>query len=195
MKRESVINIIIFVISCVILVYFVFSYQRKNEELKVKSNNIETLLGEIERYKAQDSSNVVEIGILYMTIDELERYRNELIEDVDMLQIRNKDLESLLRATSESNVSYVTTLRDTIYNNDTIRIYEYRDSYTSVSGRVQGDTISGDIAIYDTLTIVKHIEKKKFLCIRYGIKDVRVSVKNSNPNVKINDIEVIEIIK
>lgn len=195
MKRESVINIIIFVISCVILVYFVFSYQRKNEELKVKSNNIETLLGEIERYKAQDSSNVVEIGILYMTIDELERYRNELIEDVEMLQIRNKDLESLLRATSESNVSYVTTLRDTIYNNDTIRIYEYRDSYTSVSGRVQGDTISGDIAIYDTLTIVKHIEKKKFLCIRYGIKDVRVSVKNANPNVKINDIEVIEIIK
>jgi type II secretory pathway pseudopilin PulG len=195
MKRESVINIIIFVISCVILVYFVFSYQRKNEELKVKSNNIETLLGEIERYKAQDSSNVVEIGILYMTIDELERYRNELIEDVEMLQIRNKDLESLLRATSESNVGYVTTLRDTIYNNDTIRIYEYRDSYTSVSGRVQGDTISGDIAIYDTLTIVKHIEKKKFLCIRYGIKDVRVSVKNTNPNVKINDIEVIEIIK
>lgn len=195
MKRESVINIIIFVISCVILVYFVFSYQRKNEELKVKSNNIETLLGEIERYKAQDSSNIVEIGILYMTIDELERYRNELIEDVEMLQIRNKDLESLLRATSESDVSYVTTLRDTIYNNDTIRIYEYRDSYTSVSGRVQGDTISGDIAIYDTLTIVKHIEKKKFLCIRYGIKDVRVSVKNANPNVKINDIEVIEIIK
>ena len=93
---QFVINIIIFVISCVILVYFVFSYQRKNEELKVKSNNIETLLGEIERYKAQDSSNVVEIGILYMTIDELERYRNELIEDVEMLQIRNKDLESLL---------------------------------------------------------------------------------------------------
>lgn len=195
MKRESVINIIIFVTACVVLVYLIFSYQRNKEELKVKTNNIETLLGEIERYKAQDSSNVVEIGILYMTIDELERYRNELTKDVKTLQIRNKDLESLLRATSESNTSYVTTLRDTIYNNDTIRIYEYRDNYTSISGSIQGETISGDVVIYDTLTIVKHIEKKQFLCIKYGVKDIQVSVKNSNPNVKINNIEVIEIIK
>lgn len=195
MKRESVINIIIFVTACVVLVYLIFSYQRNKEELKVKTNNIETLLGEIERYKAQDSSNVVEIGILYMTIDELERYRDELMKDVETLQIRAKDLESILRATSESNISYTTILRDTIYNNDTIRIYEYKDAYTNASGVVQGETISGTLTLYDTLTIIKHIEKKKFLCIKYGVKDIQVSVKNSNPNVKINNIEVIEIIK
>jgi hypothetical protein len=138
---------------------------------------------------------VAEIGILTLTLEQAEKYRSELLQEAETLRIRNRDLESILRATSESKASYSTVIRDTIYNNDTVRIYEYRDSYTDIRGSIEGDTIKGDVVIYDTLTVIKHVERKKFLCIRYGIKDVKVSVKNANPNVRINDVEIIEIKK
>lgn len=195
MKKENIVNIIIFVIACILLVYLVRADIKEQVELEQKTKNVETLLGEIERYKDKDSANVVEIGILTLTLEQAEKYRSELLKEAETLRIRNKDLQSILQATSESKASYSTVIRDTIYNQDTVRIYEYRDKYTDIRGSIEGDTIKGDVVIYDTLTVIKHVERKKFLCIRYGVKDVRVSVKNANPNVKINDVEIIEVIK
>lgn len=195
MKKETIVNIIIFVIACILLVYLVRTDIKEQVELEQKTKNVETLLGEIERYKAKDSANVVEIGILTLTLEQAEKYRSELLKEAETLRIRNKDLQSILQATSESKASYSTVIRDTIYNQDTVRIYEYRDKYTDIRGSIEGDTIKGYVVIYDTLTVIKHVERKKFLCIRYGVKDVRVSVKNANPNVKINNVEIIEIIK
>lgn len=195
MKKENIVNIIIFVIACILLVYLVRIDIKEQVELEQKTKNVETLLGEIERYKAKDSANVVEIGILTLTLEQAEKYRSELLKEAETLRIRNRDLQSILQATSESKASYSTVVRDTIYNQDTVRIYEYRDKYTDIRGRIEGDTIKGDVVIYDTLTVIKHVERKKFLCIRYGVKDVKVSVKNANPNVKINNVEIIEIIK
>lgn len=195
MKKENIVNIIIFVIACVLLVYLVRTNIKEQVELEQKTKNVEILLSEIERYKAKDSANVVEIGILTLTLEQAEKYKSELLQEAETLRIRNKDLQSILQATSESKASYSTVIRDTTYNQDTVRIYEYRDNYTDIRGSIEGDTIKGDVVIYDTLTVIKHVERKKFLCIRYGIKDVRVSVKNANPNVKINNVEIIEIIK
>ena len=195
MKKETIVNIIIFLIACILLVYLVRTDIKEQVELEQKTKNVETLLGEIERYKAKDSANVVEIGILTLTLEQAEKYRSELLKEAETLRIRNKDLQSILQATSESKASYSTVIRDTIYNQDTVRIYEYRDKYTDIRGSIEGDTIKGYVVIYDTLTVIKHVERKKFLCIRYGVKDVRVSVKNANPNVKINNVEIIEIIK
>jgi hypothetical protein len=195
MKKENIVNIIIFVIACILLVCLVRADIKEQVELEQKTKNVETLLGEIERYKAKDSANAVEIGILTLTLEQAEKYRSELLQESETLRIRNKDLQSILQATSESKASYSTVVRDTIYNQDTVRIYEYRDKYTDIRGSIEGDTIKGDVSIYDTLTVIKHVERKRFLCIRYGIKDVRVSVKNANPNVKINNVEIIEIIK
>lgn len=195
MKKETTVNIIVFVTACILLVYLVRTDIKEQVELEQKTKNVETLLGEIERYKAKDSANVVEIGILTLTLEQAEKYKSELLKELETLQIRNKDLQSILIATSESKTGYSTDLRDTIYNQDTVRIYEYRDNYTAIRGSIESDTIRGDITIYDTLTVIKHIERKKFLCLRYGIKDVRISVRNANPNVKINDVEIIEIIQ
>ena len=195
MKKENTVNIIIFVIACILLVYLVRVDIKEQVELEQKTKNVETLLGEIERYKAKDSANVVEIGILTLTLEQAEKYKSELLKEAEILRIRNKDLQSILQTTSESKASYSTVIRDTIYNQDTVRIYEYSDNYTDIRGSIEGDTIKGDVVIYDTLTVIKHVERKKFLCIRYGVKDVRVSVKNANPNVKINNVEIIEIIK
>lgn len=195
MKKETTVNIIVFVTACILLVYLVRTDIKEQVELEQKTKNVETLLGEIERYKAKDSANVVEIGILTLTLEQAEKYKSELLKEAETLRIRNKDLQSILQSTSESKASYSTVVRDTIYNQDTVRIYEYRDNYTDIRGSIEGDTIKGDVSIYDTLTVIKHVERKKFLCIRYGIKDVKVSVKNANPNVKINNVEIIEIIK
>ena len=195
MKKQQIIEIILFVITCVLLVCVCRVDRSYKAEIERERNNIAILLGNIERYKAKDSANVAEIGVLTLTLEQTKKYKSELLQEAETLRIRNRDLESILRATSESKASYSTVIRDTIYNQDTVRIYEYRDNYTDIRGSIDGDTIKGDVVIYDTLTIIKHVERKKFLCICYGIKDVKVSVKNANPNVKINDIEIIEIKK
>ena len=87
MKKENTVNIIIFVIACILLVYLVRVDIKEQVELEQKTKNVETLLGEIERYKAKDSANVVEIGILTLTLEQAEKYKSELLKEAETLGI------------------------------------------------------------------------------------------------------------
>ena len=173
--------------------WLTYKVEKQQDELEIFEENTHVLLDSIHEYMTKDSVRVYELGVLRLTVAELEQYRKEYTETLDKLNIRNKDLEALLAVQSAIHGNYSTVIRDSIVVHDTIKVYHYSDNYTDVSGTITGDTIKGKVTIYDTLTVFKHIVPKKFLCMKYGIKDVRISVTNANPNVKINDVEFIEI--
>lgn len=192
MNIKSIINVTI----CVVMIVLVWVVISMSQEMATDKGNTLTLLK-----KTQDTENELnkkkqEIGLLKLTIEELEQYRSKYVETLNELNIRTKDVEELMSATSKAEQRYETILRDSVtLRYDTIKVYDYADDYTTAYGTITGDTIRANIVLTDTLTIIRHIERKKFLCIRYGKKSENMTVTNKNPNVQIKDVEIIEIIK
>jgi hypothetical protein len=52
----------------------------------------------------------------------------------------------------------------------------------SVTGQIKGREVDVDYKSADTLTTVLHRVPKRFLFFRYGTKEVRMTVRSSNPH-------------
>ena len=115
-----------------------------------------------------------ELGTMQLTAKEFERLNEKQASEIKALKIRLKDVKNVSATEIQTIIEVPITITDTIK-----QCFEYKDAYVSVDGCLS-DSIK--VESKDTITVINHIEPKKFLWVfRYGVKDVRTTITNKNP--------------
>jgi hypothetical protein len=115
------------------------------------------------------------------------------------LDVKDKQVQEYKRLASETKVSVVTELRDTvIYRYDTVvrvRAFSWKDPWTTISGYTDSLNITIDYRSVDTLHLLKYWERNFQWRWPFIVKEEDFSITNNNPNASYILDENIEIIK
>lgn len=177
------------------------NYKKDNGRL---SNNQTALLSEMETYKTKDGKNAARIMQLEMTTGEYEKLMGEQAEQIKRLGIKIKRLESLNSAGTETETGGKTSIRDSVVIRyvdsvrvvDSIRYFEWKDTWSTINGIITKDSVDCRYHGVDTLNIICYRVPKKFLgFIPWGTKYIQTEVYNANENTKITYVESIKLSK
>lgn len=149
--------------------------------------NIETLMGEVKRYKMKDSLNVASVSSLNLTVEELKKHRAEDAKLIKELKLRPKDVEYITKTEIKTKDSLV-------YRIDTVGCFHYRDKWLRVDACMADSLMTMESR--DSITQVVHaIYKHRFLWWRWGIKGFRQEIVNFNPKSEIGYSEIVKVSK
>lgn len=162
--------------------------QHKSAKLRL-ANNQNILLADIEHYKFRDSLNAVSVGILTMKANEVEKYLKDMTEKVKDMGVKLKRVESISQTVLEGNYHLQSPVRDTLVviaadTSKTVpaQAISYKSPHIRLDGIIADRQFYGDIITRDTLFQVIHRVPRRFLFIKYGIKELRQEITNSNPH-------------
>lgn len=163
--------------------------------------NTESLLKGIEQYRTRDSLNAARVEALTLSKRQFEEYRASDAELIKSLQTKNRTLQAVTTAQSQTITKLRANVRDSvIYRSDTVRevlrCVDYVSPYLELHGCMDKDEFDGTIKSYDSVLLVSSIRYKRFLFWRTKrIKSRSIDIVNKNPNAKILGFEYIEIKK
>lgn len=158
-------------------------------------------MGKVEAYKANDSLNVVSIGRLELKLSEYKKYRADDLELISSLKVDKKRLEQITTAQTQTTYELKGSVRDSIvyvdnYIVDTLRCLDIANKWFDLHGCIKKkNEFSGTFENRDSLVYVEHVVPKKFLFIKWGVKERRQEILSKNPNTKIVNAEYISIRK
>lgn len=158
------------------------------------------LLDSLEQFKINDSLNAVTTKSLYLTINDLKKYRADDYKLIKSLKskIGSNEIKTVIKPVIENHTKF-TTLYDTIYL-DSTKHFRYKNRWTDLNGIVYKDSIHIDIKNKEELIITENLIKKKFLFFKlpvklFGYKSKNISVISKNPNTNIIKTEYINVTK
>jgi len=160
----------------------------QRQEIKRQSSNYDVLIGQ------SSDALILKDKELTKYIDNDEQLRRALR---DSLQIKDKRINDLMKSSSVSRLRFKTVLKDSLVltydtlNNavtDTLRIlqhFTYQDTWNTVKGLIDADTVMIDIKSQDTLIVVNYNYKKGkwFLPKLFSKWKTRTEITNMNPSV------------
>lgn len=181
----------------------------------VYKSNTHVLLKDIERYKTENGLNVVSIRELRLKLSELNKYRAGDAKMIESLKIDKKRTQQLttaqtqtiyeLRGNFEDSIVWRERFRDeflranasfdSIYR-DTLKCLKLNDKWFDLNGCIAPNfKFEGIFTTRDSLLYVEHIEPKRFLFIKWGIKERKQEIVSRNPHTEIINAEFISIRK
>ena len=162
--------------------------KRLKNENKRYLNNMVKMGTDIVVAKDELGRSKAELGTMQLTAKEFERLNEKQANEIKELKIRLKDVKNVSVTEVQTLIEVPITVTDTIK-----QCFEYKDAYVSVDGCLS-DSIK--IESIDTISVINHIEPKKFLWIfRYGVKDVRTTITNKNPYNQITGASSWEVVR
>ena len=182
-------------------------YQLKKikSERDTYKNNTSVLIQDVQRYMALDSLNVVSVGNLELKIAEFEKYRDEDYKIIDGLKVDNNRLQSVITSQTKTIYELNGNVRDSViyveiekdkYITDTLRCIKINEKWFDLDGCSNNkNEFSGTFKNRDSLIYVEHIVPKKFLFIKWGIKEKKQELVSKNPHTEITGAEFITIRK
>lgn len=182
---------------------FITCFLLKNS-YKNKIHNLEqtkiSLLDSLEKFKINDSLNAMTTKSLYLSINELKKYRAEDYELIKKLKtkIGSNEIKTIIKPIIENHTE-LTTLYDTVYL-DSIKHFYYNNNWTEINGYAYKDSIQISLKNKEELLITENLIKKKFLFFKlpiklFGYKSKNISVISKNPNTSIINTEFITVSK
>jgi hypothetical protein len=175
--------------------------KKEKAEKELYQKNTDVLMGKVEAYKANDSLNVVSIGRLELKLSEYKKYRAEDLELISSLKVDKKRLEQITTAQTQTIYELKGSVRDSIiyvdnYIVDTLRCLDIANKWFDLHGCInKKNEFSGTFENRDSLVYVEHVVPKKFLFIKWGVKERKQEILSKNPNTKIVNAEYISIRK
>lgn len=166
--------------------------------------NTETLLQEVSRYQTKDSLNAAKVGNLELKLSEYKKYRADDAALIKSLQTKNRDLQRVTTAQTETLNELRANVRDSIVYlpGDTVtnvlRCIEYSDKWVDFDGCIINNTFSGKIITRDSLLIAETVQYKRFLGFLWKTKKIKnreIDVVSKNPATKILGVEFVTIEK
>ena len=202
MKKILIYTAIIGVIATVIWGQHARIKSLKSERDKYKSNT-ETLLQNVEHYQTKDSLNAVTVGVLQLKLSEFEKYRADDAALIKTLQTKNRNLQAVTTAQTETINELRGTVRDSIVYlpGDTVttvlRCVDIVDEWFELHGCAKPDgSFTGTHINRDSLLIAATVKYKRFLGFLWKTRKVRsrkIDAVSKNPNTDILGVEYIEI--
>lgn len=194
MKNKIIIILIALIGLCFVGLSVVHSmYKKEKEERQRLEQNQRVLLSDISTYKAKNGDLITRTEALQHTERELKKYNSQLLSELKNLRVRVKDLRSHISVTTETKLEQTAPIRDTVLlPNLPAKHFEYRDSYAVIKG-VIADSVKLTYHSIDSIQVFQHVEKHKFLFIRWGVKNEWWDIKNSNPHTTIKGFKVVKV--
>ena len=157
------------------------------QELSTQTSNVEILMSDVKRYKYQDSLNVVEIGVLRLSEDQLKKSRAEDVKLIKELKMRPKDVQTITHTTVETRDSLVYVL-------SADSCFHYQDKWLKVDACLRDSNMT--IVSTDSISQIVTAEyKHRFLWWRWKLKGFKQTVINHNPHSSIKYSEFIQLTK
>lgn len=187
--RVIFVTILIFVLLVAFIAALDSAVSLKEENLRM-SRNMESLVMENQVWESKSGYQVTTIKELELTGEELARMRLVDQKMIKGLGLEVKRLKSITNTSTGTHINISPDVKDTTIIRDTIiftcKSIKFKDAYVTVSG-VVCDSIPSvlDIVHTDTIETYAHIIPKKFLFIKYGIKEIRQEVVCRSPYSKI----------
>lgn len=165
MRKFIVALFVLLVSSCL---FFAHGWREQKKESKRLASNQSALLADVQLYKTKAGENAAKVQKLELTKSEFEKQCVILKNEVEALGIKTKRLESVISTSSKTEAQITAPVRDSIVYRDreqppdTIRCFNFYDSYLKVNGCIEKDTFNGKIESRDTLIHAAHRVPKSF---------------------------------
>lgn len=163
-------------------------------------NNTETLMGDVEHYRIQDSLNVARVESLELNLREFQKYRAEDAAIIKQLKTKNRDLESVVTTQAQSIYELKSTPKDTVIIRDSVKIgakmLHCGDEWYDFDGLLTDKEFTGNVITRDSLLLAETIKYKRFLGFLWKTKKIdnrMMDVISKNPHVTIQNVELITI--
>lgn len=198
MKKYAVTGIIIAALLSVILIQKNALTRVKNERNTYK-NNTYALMSETQHYKTRDSLNAVSVSELSLKMSEFRKFRQEDAALVSTLKADKKRLESITTAQTQTIYDLRGKVKDSIVYvskdvTDTLQCIKIANAWFDLDGCTNKDKeFSGRLITRDSLLYVEHIEPRRFLFFRFGVKNRKQEIISRNPHTVILDASFVTI--
>lgn len=166
------------------------------ENARLENNN-SALLQSVKTYRTRADENAASVQVLRLKVGEYEELRAADAERIRNLKIKLKRLESVSKSVTNTAINITAPLRDTVILrdtlrlHDTVRLFRWRDSWVTVDGVIDNDSVSCSVTSIDTLHQIIHRIPRRFLFFRYGTKAIRQEIVSSNPHTEVVYSEVV----
>jgi len=163
--------------------------------------NVNTLMDKIVYYQTQDSLNAVSVGQLELKLSEVNKYRSDDMKLIETLKVDKNRLQKITTTQTQTIYELETHVRDSLiyidnYITDTLKCINIKDKWFDLHGCIDANSkFAGRFENRDSLLYVEHIIPKRFLFIKWGIKERRQEIVSKNPNTRITGAEYITIRK
>ena len=157
-------------------------------------SNTETLLQDVRTYQTKDSLNAAKVGNLELSLSEYKKYRADDAALIKSLQTKNRDLQAVTTAQSQTIIKLRGSVRDSIVYRDniiidTLQCLDITDKWFDLHGCTnKRKEFTGTFTNRDSLLIAETVKYKRFLGFLWKtskVKDRKIDVVSKNPNTKI----------
>lgn len=166
------------------------------ENARLENNNY-ALIESVKTYRTKADESAASVQVLRLKVGEYEELRAADAERIRKLKIKLNRLESASKSVTKTAVDITVPLRDTVILrdtlrlHDTVRLFRWRDSWVTVDGVIDNDSVSCSVSSVDTLHQIIHRIPRRFLFFRYGTKAIRQEIVSSNPHTEVVYSEVV----
>lgn len=170
------------------------------DERDRNAKNVETLLSDAEIYRTKDSLNAAAIGALELTVAEYERFRAEDAALIRTLKAKNRDLQAVTDAQTQTIMELSAVPRDTVIIRDSVAmpavVVHTGDEWYDFDGILTEREFTGTMVSRDSLLVAETVMYKRFLGFLWKTKKIRdrqIDVVSRNPHTMIMGTEFVRI--
>ena len=182
----------------------IYIQDRQIDSLKLDRDrykvNAETLMERSETFRVRDSLSAARVGVLELSVKELEKYRADDAALIKELTGKNRDLDRINKAQASTIITLRDIPRDTVVIIDSIPIPAKKvhcgDEWYAFDGILTADDFHGTMASRDELLLTETVKYKKILFWKTKkVKDREMVAVSRNPHTTITKVEHIIIDK
>ena len=174
-----------------------YQYGKVKDEAERLEQNQSALLSEVEHFKTESGKNAAAVKMLTLSRDEAEKECQELGEVIDDLNVKLKRVEEATKTETKTEVQIKTIVKDSIVYVDSsavrVKAFGWKDNWTKINGYLHGDSANIKIENNDSLYMVVHRVPKKWWFFRWGTKEIKVNVVNTNPHTTIRYVRTLRL--
>lgn len=162
-------------------------------------SNSEALMQSVEHYRTAANEAAASVQILRLRCGEFEELRAADAEKIRQMGLKIRRLESAAKSVVQTKVEVVApvrdtvVVRDTVHTTDTLRLFRWQDSWVTIDGVIDNDSVTCSLRSVDTLRQVVYRVPRRFWFIKFGTKAIRQHITSSNPHTDIVYTEYIDI--
>lgn len=192
MKTKVILALIAAIL--IAIIYFLIQGNNKlSKENKRLGNNQETLMNGANQFKTKDSLNAIEIERLLLDRDELNKHYSGLIEEARKAGVKDGRIQAISQFGTSTTAQIVTLVKDSVIYLDTLKCFNFSDTWVKMQGCIKKDSISINYTQEDSLIQIVSRVPKKWWFFTWGTKAIKQTIVSKNPRTQLKYLEYIEI--
>ena len=113
----------------------------------------------------------------------LGEYGQKVLDD---LAIKPSKVKYITEIREVTKIDTVVEVKEIVIHDTVVQCFQFVDGYLTFGGEIKNGKLDFEMSMRDSLAIVAHKQKKKFLFIPYySRKNIEIDIKNANPYTKI----------